>query len=72
MDVGVLQTAGWVLLGWLALAALTTVLLSAFLAGAHRAERAVPVTEEGLRDWVRRSQRASHPPRRTRARPPAA
>jgi hypothetical protein len=72
MDPGVLQTAGWVLLGWLALAAITAVLLSAFLAGAHRAERGLPATEEGLRDWVRRGQLGAQQPRRGRARPPAA
>lgn len=73
METGVLPTAGWVLLGWLALAMLVTLVLSAFFAGARRAERALPATEEGVREWIRVGRHAVTRRRRHhRAHPPAA
>jgi hypothetical protein len=61
----VIQVIGWVLALWLAVAAVLTVAVAAFLNAAHRNERRLPSDASGLRAWVRASRTSR--PRHSRA-----
>jgi hypothetical protein len=52
MDVGLLQVAAYVVLGWIVVAVATTIALAAFMRGAHLHEHALPTDDAGIADWI--------------------
>jgi hypothetical protein len=66
----VLQIAGLIVLAWLVLAVLVGIGWARFMKNAHRLEAALPIDEQGIRDWVHGGR--GNTQRRSRARRHAA